>query len=161
VAGALRSEVLTGVEATTVASLIQRRQTRWYSQAMWTARAAIEEAERVLPGQAAPEKEVDVRWQAIIRVAEFTTTDPDELWQFARKWGASDDADLRQAIGSCLLEHLLQFHFDVIFPRVEVAVREDARFAETFLGCWEFGQTEEPENQRRFRALRVELRKRR
>ena len=127
---------------------------------MWNADQAIADAEEVLPGKAAPEGQVDPRWQFIIRVAEFVETDPEPLWAFARRWGSSPDPDLRQGISSCLLEHLLQFHFTLIFPRVAVLARTDPLFAETFLGCWEFGQTEEPANRAQFDALKTELRAR-
>jgi hypothetical protein len=91
-------------------------------------------------------------------VAEFVETDPEPLWAFARRWGSSPDPDLRQGISSCLLEHLLQFHFTLIFPRVAVLARKDPLFADTFLGCWVFGQTEEPANRAQFDALKTELR---
>lgn len=127
---------------------------------MWTARLAIEEAEAVLADLHQTGSDSDLHWQVIIRVAEFVETDPKELWEFARKWGSSQDADLRQAVASCLLEHLLQFHFAELFPQVASAAREDPLFADTFLGCWEFGQTEEPANAVRFHALKAELRRR-
>lgn len=124
---------------------------------MWTVDDAIADAEEVLPGEPAPDGEVDTRWQLIIRVAEFAATDPEPLWAFARRWGSSPDPDLRQGISSCLLEHLLQFHFTLIFPRVAALARTDPLFAGTFLGCWEFGQTEEPANRAQFNALKAEL----
>ena len=60
-------------------------------------------------------------------------------------------------LAACILEHLLQYHFASIFPRVEAAARRDPRFADCFSHCWEFGQTEEPENRRRFDALKIEV----
>jgi hypothetical protein len=125
---------------------------------VWTARHAIEQAEQVLAASTAPTDGADVRWSAIIWVAEFAETDPDELWAFALKWGSSPDADLRQAVASCLLEHLLEFHFATLFPKVAAAARTDSRFADTFIGCWEFGQTKEPTNAAQFHALKEELR---
>ena len=119
---------------------------------------AIRDAEEILPGEPVPDEGNDPRWQAIIRVAEFAETDPEELWGFARRWGSSPDEDLRQAVASCLLEHLLEFHFTELFPRVAAAAREDPLFADTFLGCWDFGQTTEPQNLAQFQALKAELR---
>jgi hypothetical protein len=80
--------------------------------------SAIRDAEWRLPGEAAPEGEKDPRWQAIIEVGEYTETDPEPIWTFVDHWGRSHDADLRTAIATCLLEHLLEHHFDTIFPRV-------------------------------------------
>lgn len=124
---------------------------------MFTVHDAIAEAENILSGTPAPDPDDDPRWQAIIRVAEFVESDPEPLWQFARRWSSSPDEDLRDAIAACLLEHLLQFHFVTMFPRVVAAARADAAFADTFLRCWPFGQAEEPGNAARFDALKVEL----
>jgi hypothetical protein len=113
---------------------------------MLTARIAITEAEPILAGPPGPATGQDPRWQAIIRVAEFVESEPDELWHFAQRWGASPDPDLRAAIATCLLEHLLEHHFTYLFQRVAAAARADPRFADTFLQCWRFGQTLEPQN---------------
>ena len=118
---------------------------------------AIQEAERILPGKAAPDGESDPRWQAIIRVAQFVDSHPEELWAFARRWGASSDEDLRQAIATCVLEHLLEHHFVSLFPRVANAARADGAMAATTLACWKFGQTAEASNAAQFDALVAEL----
>jgi hypothetical protein len=115
---------------------------------------AVAAAELLLPGVEAPEGELDPRWQAIQELRQFEESDPEPLWQFARRWGASDDPDLRTAVATCLLEHLLEYHFEALFPRVEAAVRADVRFADCFVQCWPFGATEEPQNLRRFEALK-------
>lgn len=118
---------------------------------------AIEQAERVLPSVAANDGEIDPRWQAIIRVAEFVESNPDELWAFAHRWGATSDEDLRQAIATCLLEHLLEHHFAALFPRVADAARADTNFAATTLACWPLGQSAETSNAARFHELRAQL----
>jgi hypothetical protein len=103
---------------------------------------AIAAADVVLRGHAAPEGETDPRWQAIIAVAEFITTDPEPVWLFALKWGRSQDEDLRAAIGTCVLEHLLEHHFDRYVAKMEAAVLADAHFAATTAMCFKFGQSE-------------------
>ena len=97
---------------------------------------------------------VDPCWQAIICVAEHIQREPDEVWRFTRKWGAHANADLRTAIATCLLEHLLEHHFDRIFPLVSHAVRRSRRYSDTFSMCGEFGQTRRRVNLKRFRALK-------
>jgi hypothetical protein len=119
---------------------------------------AIRKAERVLPGKEAPDGELDPRWQAIIGVADHIEQHPDEVWRFTRKWGAHVDADLRTAVATCLLEHLLEYHFDRMFPLVSEACRQSRRFADTFSRCGEFGQTYSRRNVGRFRALQMEVR---
>ncbi len=79
---------------------------------------AIARAERILPGTPAPEGKRDPRWQAIIRVGEFIETQPEAVWQFTHRWGKHAQRDLRSAVATCLLEHLLEHHFDLMFPRV-------------------------------------------
>jgi hypothetical protein len=41
---------------------------------------------------------------------------------------------------------LLEYHFDLIFPRVEQLVEKDALFADMFCRCWKLGQSELPAN---------------
>lgn len=119
------------------------------------------DAEKLLPGTPAPEGEIDPRWQAIIEVGEFIPSEPDAVWRFISKWGRHADDDLRSAIATCLLEHLLDYHFDPYFAKVETLARSNSNFAQTFLMCWKFGQAAEPKNAKRFAALRGELDKRR
>lgn len=114
---------------------------------------AIRVAEDLLPGEAAPEGETDPRWQAIIRVGDFIESDPEAVWSFIERWGPNASIDLRTAIATCLLEHLLEQHFSAYFSRVEVAVRGNRLFADTFRRCWKLGQAEEPGNADRFDAL--------
>lgn len=107
---------------------------------------AIHHAEALLPGEAAAEGDPDPRWQAIIAVGEYVETDPEAVWQFTRTWGSHPQLDLSDAIATCLLEHLLEYHFAVYFPQVEQLTRADPRFADTFLKCAKFGQAEQPDN---------------
>jgi len=120
--------------------------------------AAIRRAEALLPGRPAPEEqEKDPRWQAIIEIGEYVDSDCDAVWTFAARWGSEGDEDLRAAVATCLLEHLLEYHFERLFPLVRDPARSDPRFADTFLLCGKFGQAEQEENSRRFDDLRVEL----
>jgi hypothetical protein len=117
---------------------------------------AIAEANQILPGTPAPEDAAtDPRWQAIIAVGEFIESDPEAVWEFVARWGRSDDSDLRAAIATCLLEHLLEHHFGLLFDRVNDLAIRDARFADTFARCWKFGQAELPGNADRFDVLRA------
>lgn len=119
--------------------------------------ASIRAAEAVLPGRAAPDGREDPRWQALLDVAEHIESDPDAVWDFARHWADHDDEDLRAGVAACLLEHLLEHHFERIFPRVELACAGSVRFADTFRRCWKFGESELPRNAARFDALQRSL----
>lgn len=121
---------------------------------------AIAHANAILPGAAAPDGETDPRWQALIVVGEFIESHPREIWEFVDRWGRHEDADLSQAVATVLLEHLLEHHFELIFPRTAEAARNSREFASTFLHCWKFGQSELPGNSEKFDALVKQCRKR-
>jgi hypothetical protein len=120
---------------------------------------AIERAERILPGQAAAEGKNDPRWQAILVIEDFIPEEPDAVWSFILRWSSSADEDLRTAVATCLLEHLLGHHFSRFFPQVEEAARRDALLSDTFLRCWKVGQSKEEDNAKRFDDLQAKCRK--
>lgn len=72
---------------------------------------------------------------------------------FALRWGQSVDADLRGAISTCLLDHLLEHHFDAFIERVELESGRSRLFALTVCGCWKFGETKTRERSARFDRL--------
>jgi hypothetical protein len=115
-------------------------------------RDAIREADALLPGEPVDDGR-DPRWQAIIRVGEFVQSDPEPVWQFVRRWAGHPQEDLRDAIATCLLEHLLEYHFETYFSHVEKAALSDPLFGDTFRRCWQLGQAEEPGNTERFQLL--------
>jgi hypothetical protein len=121
-----------------------------------TVQEAIDAAELLLPGEAAPDGSDDPRWQSIIAVGEFIEGAPGPVWEFIKRWGVHADDDLRMAIATCLLEHLLESHFEAFFPHVQEQVRANRLFAGTFRNCSKFGQSEALANAERFDALRRE-----
>lgn len=123
-----------------------------------TVQETIALAEKILPGQPAPDGENDPRWQAIIEIGHFVPQEPNAIWPSVLKWGSHEDADLRAAIATCLLEDLLAHHFDLIFPRVEIEVRSNVWFAKTTAMCWKFGQAKDTTRAERFDRLRREIR---
>ena len=118
-----------------------------------TVNEAIRRAEAVLPGRPAADDQIDPRWQAIIAVGEFIQTEPEAVWRFVERWAKHPNGDLRMAIATCLLEHLLEHHFALLFPRVERQVSRSTRFADTFSHCWKLGQAKTPRNAARFDRL--------
>ena len=97
---------------------------------------AIANAEGLLPGTPAPDGTMDLRWQSIIQLTDFIETDPIPLWEFALKWGKHPQSDVRMAIATCLLEHLLEHHAAMLRPRAMRAAAKSARFARTLKSCW-------------------------
>jgi hypothetical protein len=119
---------------------------------------AIAAAELVLPGEVTPADAIDPRWQVIIEVGEYIKSDPDQVWSFARRWGTHFDSDVRAAIATCIIEHLVEHHFDRFIDRIEDLARSDARFTDTVRRCWQFGQAEEPTRSSRWQRLLETLR---
>lgn len=115
---------------------------------------AVEWANGVLPGTGENDA---LRWPAVIAVCEYVETNAEEVWDFIVRWGDHEDDDLRDAIASCGLEHLLEYHFSLIFPRVEELAKSNPLFATTFARCWKFGESETTANAKRFDQLRLEL----
>jgi hypothetical protein len=81
------------------------------------------------------------------------------VWPFIVRWGASSDEDLRNAVATCLLEHLLEYHFDAFIPRVEQAAHSNAFFANTVHRCAKFGQSEEAGRSARLKRLVASIRR--
>ena len=73
----------------------------------------------------------DCRWQAIIIVGEYIHTHPDVVWQIIVRYGGSKDNDLRMAIATVLLEHLLEYHFQRFFIRAKRLAFQSSFFADT------------------------------
>ena len=124
-----------------------------------TAQEATRKPRLFFPATPLPEGENDLRWQAIIAVAEFIESEPEAVWSFALRWGSSNDEDLRAAIAACVLEHLLEHHFDLLISRVEEAALGNQFFARTVTACWKFGQSEEPRRAARLDRLQRSLTK--
>jgi hypothetical protein len=122
---------------------------------------AIAHAETLLPGSPAAEGEVDRRWQAIIRVGEFIESEPEAVWAFVVRWGKHAQTDLRMAVATCLLEHLLDAHFEMMLPRVREAAMGSVRFAKTLEACWSFGRAGAVGNWQRVERVTREARRRR
>lgn len=125
-----------------------------------TVRDAIREAEKLLPGEPLPnDSEKDPRWQRIIDIGNFIQTNPNDVWVFTKKWGCHEQEDLRMAISTCLLEHLLEYHFDQIFPKIEEEIKKNPLFFDTFSHCSKFGQSELKDNSVKIDSLMEKYRR--
>ena len=100
-----------------------------------------------------PDASDDPRWLAIIAVGEFIDTHPEDIWQFILRWSTKADDDLRDALATCLLEHLLEWHFSDYFPKVEAWALSDPGAAIVFRRSSRLGYADLPGNRERFDAL--------
>ncbi len=88
-----------------------------------------------------------VRWDAAIAAGELIAVRPLVVWSIVKKYGSIDDPDLRTAVATCILEHLLEHHFDDFFPLLKTEIESGNHLlGETFSECWKFGQSELPQN---------------
>ena len=91
----------------------------------------------------------DTRWQAVIALAEHGHCEnaPDVIWPLVVKWGSSENEDVRIAIATCVLEHILEHHFDEYFEKTATLVRGgNQEFGHTFSQCWKFGNANISDN---------------
>ena len=92
----------------------------------------------------------DTRWQAAIALGEYCEDAPKVIWPLTVKWGSCENEDVRTAIATCVLEHILEYHFAVYFPKAALIIRGGNKlFADTLSGCWKFGQAKLPQNAKR------------
>lgn len=76
------------------------------------------------------------RWQAAIVVGMSIESAPDEVWQVVRQQGDSKNEDMRSAMATILLEHLLEFDFDKYFSLVRAEVANGrSRLLDTLDRC--------------------------
>ena len=127
-----------------------------------TIQHAIRRAERLLPGKPIyNRKEGDPRWQAMLDLQDnFVQSHPEELWHFVLRWGKHSQTDLRDAVACCLLEHLLEHHFKLLYPRVSAAAQSSRRFADTLRRCYWIGEAAWPGNAKRLDRIVGEKRPR-
>jgi hypothetical protein len=92
----------------------------------------------------------DIRWKAAMKLGEYCENDPGWGWPLVVKWGSSDDDDARDAIACCVLEHILQYHFDEYFEKCVQLIRDgNLNFGHTLSKCYRMGEAEIPENSKR------------
>jgi hypothetical protein len=99
------------------------------------------------------------RWQAAIKLGEYVESRPAAIWPLVVKYGSYRNSDVRMAIATCVLEHILEHHFNTYFRKVKQIVDSgNHNFADTLTSCWKFGQSELPTNAKRLDKLIEEIR---
>ena len=64
-----------------------------------------------------PDRSTYVRWQALLMLGQHAERHPDEIWPSVLKWGTVQNRDIRRGVACCVLEHVLEHHFDPYFER--------------------------------------------
>ncbi|HYM22524.1 MAG TPA: hypothetical protein VEU08_04935 [Vicinamibacterales bacterium] len=117
------------------------------------AMAAIAAANALLPGPIA-DAVGDARCRAILDVGVFAESDPEAVWPFITRWTINFDPSIRAAVGTYVLERLLEHHFDAFIARIEEYSRKQYYFRETVVRCWRFGQASAPARVKRIEKLK-------
>ncbi|MCS6776622.1 MAG: hypothetical protein RMJ43_07220 [Chloroherpetonaceae bacterium] len=100
-----------------------------------------------------------VRWGVLVLLGSYCEEHPEVLWPLVTRWGSMRSRSLRAAVGVCILEHLLEYHFAEYFVQIQKWLAEgNRRFRLTVCVCGKFGQAEEPENAVALDALKAALR---
>ncbi len=103
-----------------------------------------------------PDRNNDIRW-GILTIALspiLRDWEPEQLWPLVVKWGSVKNRDIRTGVGVCVLEHILEHHFDEYFRRSKQLIEGGNRlFGFTLSCCGKWGQTQEPANAEAFDAL--------
>ena len=81
----------------------------------------------------------DCRWQALILVGEYIQTKPKLVWETVKRYGISDDDDLRAGVACVLLEHLMEHH-PRYRPQAKRISSKSKQFADTLSTCWDFNE---------------------
>jgi hypothetical protein len=91
------------------------------------------------------------RWQAAIELGEYCEKEPEKVWTVVLKYGSSKNADVRTAVATCVLEHLLEYHFEIYFSKSVAVIKSGNRiFGETLAMCRKFGELEKKSNSAKF-----------
>lgn len=86
------------------------------------------------------------RWAAAEAAGELVSTRPRFVWSLVVAHGSSAEEDVRAAVATCMLEHLLEEHFDEYFPLLENEIRAgNLLLGDTLRRSWKLGQAEDPE----------------
>lgn len=93
-------------------------------------------------------------WNAAEIMGEYAEHHPSAIWCLTLIHASSADTEVRQAIATCVLEHILEYHFDTFFDLIENAIQGgDERLRDTLKICWKFGQADLPKNRNRWDRL--------
>lgn len=83
-----------------------------------------------------PDADNTCRWQAMIVVGEYVKSQPERVWQIVEAYGAHRSADMRAAVATVLLEHLIDENPSCYRPRAETLAARSRVFSETLRTCW-------------------------
>lgn len=82
------------------------------------------------------------RWAAAAELGEYVIDHPDDIWPIVLRLASSEIEDVRQAVATNVLEHLLEHHFEKFFPLIESEIKGgNQHLRDSLKLCWKFGQS--------------------
>lgn len=91
------------------------------------------------------------RWSAAEAAGELVESRPRAVWNLVVAHGVSSCEDVRAAVATCMLEHLLEERFDEYFPLLESEIQSGKLLlGDTLRRCWKLGLSERPDNAARW-----------
>lgn len=94
------------------------------------------------------------RWAAAAELSEHVVSNSDRIWPTVLELASSDVEDIRQAVATNVLEHILEHDFDRFFPLIESEVkRGNENLRDSVRLCWKFGQSLDRRRSERWDAL--------
>lgn len=91
------------------------------------------------------------RWSAAEAAGDLIARRPRAVWNLVVVHGTSANEDVRAAVATCMLEHLLEERFDEYFPLLESEVLSGKLLlGDTLRRCWKLGLAELPDNSARW-----------
>jgi hypothetical protein len=76
------------------------------------------------------------RWQSLIIIGEFLDKYPNDIFNLIVKYGSSKDEDMRTAVATILLEHLLEKDFKKYFSLYKNISKDNSYLLDTLSKCW-------------------------
>lgn len=95
-----------------------------------------------LAEQLAWDRRKEVRWYASARILfDYVQEHPAKIWPVTVRLGASRSPDLRSAVAVCLLEQLLEYHYDEYFLKIRDKIEAgDRKMLEMLAISYHVGQ---------------------
>jgi len=97
----------------------------------------------------------EVYWLAATVLSYFVEKYPAQLLRIIRSVAQDSSDDQRTALAKCILEHLMENHFDDVINMVSQETDAELRYAlvDILARCWPFGEAEKKSNWERVESL--------
>jgi hypothetical protein len=94
-------------------------------------------------------------WSACVVLSYFVDQHPLQLFSIIQSVAEVASDDQRTALAKCLLEHLMESHFDFVIDSITIEPNPSQRFAlaDILSRCWPYGEAENHSNWKKVETL--------